>query len=348
MRKILTVIGARPQFIKHSPVVLQLKKYFNTITVHTGQHYDANMSAVFFDQLQIPLPDYMLDIHSGNHGEQTGKMMIALENIVIKENPDAVLVYGDTNSTLAGALVAAKLNIPVIHIEAGLRSFNKHMPEEINRIMTDHVSEILFCPSGIAEDNLRKEGISKHVFVCGDVMRDMMDISQNFLANPLVDQNYVFATIHRPYNTDDKQRMKAILEAFNTLDQKVLFPIHPRTMNKLKEYGLDPLSYSNILFTGPVGYIESLSAQKYAHAIVTDSGGIQKEAYWLKKKCVTIRTETEWTETLEHGWNTLVYEDFEKIKSIMNKPNPSQHHPDVYGSSHSAEKIALVLREHLN
>lgn len=347
MKKIISVIGARPQFIKHAPLQLQLQKYFHSVTVHTGQHYDENMSAVFFNELQIPEPDYLFDIGGSKmQAEQTGIMMTEIEKVCVHEKPDALLIYGDTNSTLAATLVAAKLLIPVIHIEAGLRSFNRAMPEEINRIVADEFAALLFCPTQAAVENLHKEGIvHDKIFVCGDVMCDMLELIKP-KAKQLVNYPYYFATIHRPYNTDDQQQLRQILDAFNSLDKKVVFAIHPRTIARMQSFGLQQMDFGNIEFIPPVGYLQSICYQLYADGIITDSGGMQKEAYMLRKKTVTLRSETEWTETLANGWNTLMFTNLEDLQMVLNK-TPGEYIENIYGTGHAAAEIVSIIKLHI-
>lgn len=347
MRKIISIIGARPQFIKHAPMQIELQKYFHALTIHTGQHYDSNMSDVFFNELGMAKPDYLFDLGGSKpQGEQTGIMMAEIEKIAEQEKPDAMLVYGDTNSTLAAALVAAKMNIPQIHIEAGLRSYNRSMPEEINRIVADEFAKLLFCPTQAAIDNLAKEGIQHNgIFLSGDVMCDTLKLVENKI-KPKVDYPYYFTTLHRPYNVDDESRLLRILNVLNKLGKKVIFPIHPRTVSKVKSFGFQPEDFGNIEFIDPVGYIESVSYQKFSDCIITDSGGMQKEAYMLKKKCITIRSETEWTETLEHGWNTLVFDDLDSIQEKINEL-PGTYIEDVYGKGNAAKEIVEHLKNRL-
>jgi len=323
--KILTVVGARPQFIKLAPLSKILRENgVNEIIVHTGQHYDENMNNLFFKELEIHEPDYNLGIGSGNHGEQTGRMLIEIEKVLLKENPDMVIVFGDTNSTLAGALSASKLHIPLAHVEAGLRSFNKKMPEEINRILTDHISNILFCPTQTAVENLKKEGITKGVYLVGDIMFDALmhfskisEVKSKILEKlNLKPKNYYLVTVHRAENTDNYERLKNILIALSQLDKPVIFPIHPRTKKMIEYFGLNNL-LDVILVIKPVGYLDMLRLEKNAKAILTDSGGIQKEAFWLKIPCITLRDETEWIETVELGWNRLAGSDIEKILSAV-------------------------------
>ncbi len=347
MKKIISIVGARPQFIKHAPMQLELQKYFEALTIHTGQHYDENMSAVFFNELNMPPPDFLFDIGGSKpQGEQTGIMMKEIEAVCMKEKPDALLVYGDTNSTLAGTLVAAKMHIPQIHIEAGLRSFNRDMPEEINRIVADEFAYLLFCPTDQAIDNLKKEGITHNrIFKCGDVMCDMVKLMEPKSKRP-VEYPYYFVTIHRPYNTDENSRLIHILQTLNNLDKKVIFSIHPRTVARLLQYGIDIKEFNNILFVPPTGYVESISYQKFSECVITDSGGIQKEAYILGKKCITLRSETEWTETLQNGWNTLAFDDLTQIKTAIHQ-KPGEHLGPIYGDGLAAAEITAIIKKHI-
>ncbi len=344
--KILAIVGARPQFIKHFSFEKACKNKLTLKTIHTGQHYDANMSDVFFNQLGMKEPDFMLQIGSGNHGLQTAKMMIEIEKIVEEDKPDGMVVYGDTNSTLAGALIASKLHIPVFHIEAGLRSFNKEMPEEINRVLTDHVSESLFVPSTIAVDNLQKEGIVNNVFNVGDIMKDLIYyIKENDLINDKkIEGNYYYVTIHRPYNTDSKERLEYVLKSLNKLDVKVLMSIHPRTSNLMKTYELEENLYTNIEFISPQSYFDNLSHLYHSCGLITDSGGMQKEAYWLTKKCATIRKETEWIETLSNGSNILLFEDLSNLNLLMKEANLNWDNT-LYGNGNTSNKIVEIIKE---
>lgn len=356
MKKIVTIAGTRPQLVKVAAVSRVLRDSFKEVLVNTGQHYDYNMAGIFFDELNIPKPDYDLGIGSDTHGRQTGKMMISIEQVVEREKPDAILVYGDTNSTLAGAIVASKLHIPLIHIEAGLRSFNKKMPEEINRIMTDHVSTLLFAPTTLAVHNLAKEGITEGVHLVGDVMFDAVVYNTKLaeyrysLKNfNLVEKGYVLGTIHRADNTDNKKRLEAILRAFSELQEIVYLPLHPRTKRKVEEYGLSNIlkTAKNIKFVEPVSYLEMLLLEKNAKAIVTDSGGVQKEAYFAKVPCITLRDQTEWIETIEAGWNQLLnplkVNLVEKLKNIQN----GKHINDLYGDANAGHKIVDILANYL-
>lgn len=347
MKKIISIVGARPQFIKHAPMQLELQKHFQALTIHTGQHYDQNMSDVFFNELNMPRPDFLFDIGGSKpQGEQTGIMMTEIEKVCMAEKPDALLVYGDTNSTLAGALVAAKMHIPQIHIEAGLRSYNRDMPEEINRIVADEFAHLLFCPTDQAIGNLRKEGITHdRIFRCGDVMCDMVMLIEPSVKR-LVEEPYYFVTIHRPYNTDDDQRLKTILHLLNSLDKKVVFSIHPRTVSRLGQFGLSTDNFPNILFIPPQGYTESISYQKYSDCVITDSGGIQKEAYILGRQCITLRSETEWTETLQNGWNTLVFDHLHEVKDVLQR-KPGEYIAGIYGDGHAAAEITAMIAQYL-
>lgn len=317
------------------------------ITVHTGQHYDSNMSQIFFDELKMSRPDYTLNVGSGNHGEQTGKMMIDIENIVKKTSPDGMVVYGDTNSTLAGALVASKLHIPLFHIEAGLRSYNKKMPEEVNRVLTDHISDLLFVPSDIATENLKKEGVRKGVHLVGDIMKDLVQyVTKSDLLKEYVpkESNYYYVTIHRPYNTDVKNRLEYILEVLEQLDKKVVFSLHPRTKNLAISYDLNLESYDNIKFIEPQSYFSNLAYLQNSDGLVTDSGGMQKEAYWLNKKCVTIRKETEWKETLDGDANTLLFDDLSEVITELTK-SPQSWNRSLYGDGKSGLKMVDKIVE---
>lgn len=353
--KVLTVIGARPQFIKAAAVSQLLRERATEVIVHTGQHYDDNMSEVFFRELEIPEPDYNLGVGSGPHGAQTGKMLARIEEVLLAEKPDWVLVYGDTNSTLAGALAAAKLHIPVAHVEAGLRSFNREMPEEINRVLTDHVSDLLFCPSETARQNLRREGIEKGMHVVGDVMADILHYAARRVEQysdilerlGLVPGEYLLATVHRAENTDCMERLSNILQAFVAFQEPVVFPFHPRTRHRVESLGLlSVLEGSQVRLIEPVGYLDMVRLEGSARMILTDSGGIQKEAYWLKVPCVTLRDETEWVETVDAGWNCITGADRQKIVAAVEKFKPAGRHPDLYGDGQAARRIISCLFEH--
>lgn len=322
------------------------------ILVHTGQHYDKNMSDIFFHQLKMPTPNYQLQVGSATHGKQTGDMLEKIEEVLLLEKPDLVVVYGDTNSTVAGSLAAAKLHIPIAHIEAGLRSFNRRMPEEINRIVTDHLSTWLFCPTDSAVSQLKKEGIQKGVFHTGDIMYDAIlhfqpmakALSHALQSHSLVPDQYYLATIHRAENTDNRQHLQSILQAFQQLDHIVVLPLHPRTKKKILDYELEPLiHHPNILLTEPLNYFDMLALSSDAKAIITDSGGLQKEAYFLKTPCITVRKETEWIETVEAGWNQLTEpKTNDIITTIQNIVVPTSY-PKIFGDGNTAEHILNIL-----
>ncbi len=337
--KIIAIIGARPQFIKHYPFEKEAIKHFDLVTIHTGQHYDENMSNVFFDQLGMRKPNYLLSLGGGSHGAQTGNMMIAIEEIVQKEKPDAMVVYGDTNSTLAGALVASKLHIPIVHIEAGLRSYNQEMPEEINRVLTDHISSLLLVPSQKSVDNLALEGISNGVHIVGDIMKDlvMMCVRNKVIgANP-IDGEYYYATLHRPYNVDEAERLTYVLQSLNKLDKKVVFAAHPRTQNRIKEFGLEDLTKGNIEIIDPQPYFQNITYLHHSQGLITDSGGMQKEAYWLERPCCTVRSETEWVETLKNHSNMLVFDDLKDMDLFP--PENISFDEELYGTGDSSKLI---------
>ena len=350
--KLLTVIGARPQFIKAASVshVLQ-REGFDEILLHTGQHFDDRMSQIFFDELKIPKPKHQLSINSLTHGAMTGRMLEQIEAVLLQEKPQAVLVYGDTNSTLAGALAAAKLNIPVAHVEAGLRSFNRRMPEELNRIMTDHLSALLFTPTEGAIANLRKEGIdSRLIHNVGDVMLDstrlFRPIAEKRADMALNSDRFALLTFHRQENTDDEQRLKAILSAVNEVAEKiaVVFPVHPRTRKIMSGFNIS--LHANVHQIEPVGYLEMLQLESKAAVVITDSGGVQKEAYFNGVPCVTIRTETEWVELVDSGWNTLANPADAPaiVKAVTSSLGSKGKDVQLYGDGRAAEKIATALK----
>jgi UDP-N-acetylglucosamine 2-epimerase (non-hydrolysing) len=351
--KIVSIVGARPQFIKCAPVSAELRKEHEEILVHTGQHYDPEMSEIFFEELMIPRPDYHLGVGSGTHGKQTGDILERVESVILKEQPALVLVYGDTNSTLAGALAAAKLQVPVAHIEAGLRSFDRAMPEEINRVVTDHISDLLLCPTRTAADNLAEEGVSRGVHVVGDVMVDALRHNAGIAEKKsriltllgLQKGEYYVATVHRPGNTDDRNHLAAIIEAFREAGKPVVFPLHPRTRKYLREYGLYDSLPENIRCIEPLGYLDMLHLMSHAKKILTDSGGIQKEAYVLGIPCITLRENTEWVETLTGGWNVLVGADTHRILTAITTDIHTRADNSVFGKGDAAEQIARVIRE---
>jgi len=349
--KILTVIGARPQFIKAAAVSNIIRKNHKELLIHTGQHYDENMSKVFFEELNIPKPDYNLEVGSGNHSKQTGTMLIKLEEIYEKEKPDLVLVYGDTNSTLAGALCSSKLLIPVAHVEAGLRSFNMAMPEEQNRILTDHLSKYLFAPTESAVKNLLNEGIEKGVHNVGDVMYDAVLHFKNLAKEKssiinklnLIDNQFILTTIHRAENTNDINRLKNIIEALNECEKSVVLPLHPRTKKYIDEYGLK--FNENIKVIDPIGYLEMISLEMHAEKIVTDSGGVQKESFFMEKPCITMRDETEWVETVLNGWNIVVGTDKHKILNAIVNFTPKEPQKNIFGDGKAANKILEIIEK---
>jgi len=344
MKKIGFIVGARPQFIKHAPLEIEMKKCFEVFTIHTGQHYDEKMSDIFFQQLLIEKPKYHLETGSYSHGKQTGIMIEKIEEVLIYEMPDAIVVYGDTNSTFSGAMAASKLKIQVIHIEAGLRSFNRDMPEEINRVLTDHISSILFAPTLSSLENLRKEGIVKNCFVVGDIMYDSILLAKKIIGENIEQRDIVLATLHRPYNTDDVGRLIRILVELNKLKYPVVFPIHPRTKNILLNNNVCFQSFPNISFTEPVSYFELVKLQMQAKLVITDSGGVQKEAYLLRKKCITLRSETEWEETLANNWNTLVYENLGDLHKHL-ETEPGVYIDGVFGKGKTAIEITKRILE---
>jgi UDP-GlcNAc3NAcA epimerase len=347
--KVVSIVGARPQFIKAAPVSRQLRRRYQEVLLHTGQHYDYGMSQAFFDELDIPLPDVNLGIGSASHGRQTGEMLVGIEAVLLKEQPDWVLVYGDTNSTLAGALAAAKLCIPVAHVESGLRSFNRHMPEEVNRVLTDHIADLLFCPTQTAVDNLASEDIVTGVHNVGDVMYDAalhngtLAAARSCIVEELGVQPgaYLLATIHRPRNTDDPSRLRAILKAFRVVGEPIIFPAHPRSRRAiLKQVQRIP---PNVHLIEPVGYLDMLQLERHARAILTDSGGVQKEAYFFGVPCITLRKETEWVETVQEGWNQLVGANPDRIVSAVRDLQVPVDRPSLFGDGHAAERIVTLL-----
>lgn len=352
--KIVSVIGARPQFIKYAPLSKELRKSHQDILIHTGQHYDYNMNKVFFDELGIPAPDYNLGVGSGTHAYQTGEMLKGIEDVLTKEKPDMLMVYGDTNSTLAGALAAAKLHIKVAHVEAGLRSFDKSMPEEINRILADHCSNFLFCPTQTALDNLNNEGITKGVYLTGDVMVDALNANKEIAERSnilnelgLTDKKYLVVTIHRASNTDVRENLENIVKVLiqiADMGENLVFPIHPRTQKLLANYGLLDSLKARIKVIEPLGYFEFLKLLNHSKKVLTDSGGIQKEAYIFKIPCITLRDNTEWVETVQDGWNVLAGTDTENIIKLAQGFNPSHPHTSLYGQG-ACEKIVGIICE---
>jgi len=350
--KIASVVGARPNFIKLAPLSKEIRKHFDEIIIHTGQHYDYEMDRVFFEQLRIPEPDYHLGVGSGTHGYQTGEMVKRIEKVLMDEKPDLVIVYGDTNTTLAGALASVKLHIPLAHVEAGLRCYDKRIPEEINRVLTDHCSDLLFCPTERAVENLKKEGITEGVYLTGDVMVDA--VKQNItiaerVSTVLNDLNvkpkdYYLVTVHRAENTDNMNRLRNIVDALCEVNGNVIFPCHPRTEKALKKFGLWDKLKRNVNVIKPVGYLDMLVLEKNAKKIITDSGGVQKEAYIFKVPCITLRDRTEWIETVEDGWNILVGANKDMIINAIDDFKPKgKTYTHKFGDGKASEKIMKIL-----
>jgi len=342
--KVVTVVGTRPEFIQSALISQGLQRH---VLVHTGQHYDDGMSAAFFRELGIPVPNYHLGVGSGRHGRQTGRMLEYIEEVLLAERPNWVLVYGDTNSTLAGALAAVKLHIPLAHVEAGLRSFNRQMPEEHNRVLADHCASLLFCPTSTAVENLAREGITQGVHLVGDVTCDAMrhfgplaqEHSTILAELGLESGNYLLATVHRPSNTDHLENLSGILAALSKIGEPVVFPVHPRTRQRMAETGLS----ASVQLIEPVGYLDMLMLERNARLILTDSGGMQKEAYILGVPCVTLRTETEWVETIGAGWNVLVGADRECIIEVAQSHIWPKDRPLLFGDGPVSREIVRLL-----
>jgi UDP-GlcNAc3NAcA epimerase len=354
---VLTIVGARPQFVKAAPVSRALRTGHRETLVHTGQHYDDAMSAAFFRDLELPEPDVNLEVGSGSHAAMTAEMMRRLEPVISRAAPDGVLVYGDTNSTLAGALVAAKLAVDggrrpwLAHVEAGLRSFNEAMPEERNRVVTDHLADVLLAPTPVAVEHLAREGLGQRTELVGDVMVDAhswaAQRAEDHLPRVAHDHaGYLLVTLHRAENVDDVDRLRAKVDGL-ALDLPVILPLHPRTRTMLKRARIKPAS--NVLLIDPVGYLEMVALETHAHAIATDSGGVQKEAYLSGVPCITLRTETEWTETVEAGWNRIVDDEPDAIASALADPafmDRSRPHPQLHGDGRAAARIVGALERH--
>jgi UDP-N-acetylglucosamine 2-epimerase len=350
--KIACVVGVRPEFVQAEPVINELKGR-DLILLHTGQHYDYEMSKIFFNELNMPEPNYHLGTGSGSHGYQTGAMLKSIEKVLIKEEPNCVLVFGDTNSTLAGALAAAKLQIHLVHVEAGLRSFDRRMPEEINRIVVDHISNTLFSPTMASIENLKMEGIINGVYNTGDVMCDsLIQKSDSIKRNQknlkdlgLEDHKYLLLTLHRSENTDNIQNLKNVLQAAVESDKQFVFPIHPRTKKIIDDYAISSLlgERGSIRIIKPLGYLNFLRILHGANKVLTDSGGVQKQAFMLGTPCITLRDNTEWVETVDAGWNVLVGTDKDKIKRMINIFEPRGERPQVYGNGNASKKICKFL-----
>ncbi len=351
---VLTVVGTRPEFIQIAPLSRALRqKGHREILVNTGQHYDDKMSQIFFRELDLPQPDVSLGVGSGSHAEQTGQMMIALEPIVLRERPDYVVVYGDTNSTIAGAITAAKLHIPIVHVEAGLRSFDRTMPEEINRVLTDHISSVLFAPTRVAENNLKNEGITEGVHNVGDVRMDVVfgvvprarERQADLLANAglKAGEPFALATIHRASNTDDESRLRNIVNAFSTAEIPVLLPVHPRLGKMLNTFNL--AFGSNVRTVEPLGFLDLVAALDACEIVITDSGGLQKEAYMLRRPTITVRDTTEWIETVDAGWNRLCEPEAFPSAIAAARSAPPADHPDFYGTFGVSDRMVEVLAQ---
>jgi len=349
--KVLSVVGARPQFVKAAPVSERLRRSHEAVLVHTGQHYDHDLSGVFFEELALPEPDHHLGVGSAGHAEQTAAMLRAIDAVVEREAPDVVLVYGDTNSTLAGALSAAKRDVTLAHVEAGLRSGDWSMPEEVNRVLTDHAADLLFVPAESAAATLRDEGVTAGVHVVGDVMYDALRAVRHRVGGAAppgdVSAPFVLATVHRAANTDDPDRLAAILDGLAAAPRPVVLPAHPRTVEALQRYGLHDRASEALELTDPLGYVEFLGLVEAATAVATDSGGVQKEAFYLDTPCVTLREETEWVETVEAGWNVLVGADPAAIRAALTREFDRGAKPTPYGDGSSAEAIVSVLEAEL-
>jgi UDP-N-acetylglucosamine 2-epimerase (non-hydrolysing) len=351
--KLISLIGARPQFVKEAIIHEQIKKTeIEEIIVHSGQHYDVNMSDIFFQTLNIKKPDYNMNIGSASHGEMTGKIMIEFEKIVQKENPDMVLVYGDTNTTLAGAIVASKLKIPVAHIEAGIRQEPKDMPEEINRVLTDKVSNLMFCASEISVENLKKENQTKGVHFTGDVMYDLYKKLEDKFSYEkyeelkLKKENYILMTMHRDFNVDKKEKLEKISQQIEKISKEtqIIFPIHPRTKKRIKEFGLEK-HYEKVKTIEPLDYLNLMGLVKNSKKVVTDSGGLQKEVYFAKKQAIVIMPDTGWRELTNIGWNKLANEENLYQKTVE---ETKQNYPeDIYGKGNAGELIVNKIIDYL-
>ena len=350
--KLLHIVGARPQFIKAAMVSRAWRNNGEELILHTGQHYDDNMSHLFFEELKLHEPDINLGVGSGSHAEQTSKMLVGIDAYLESEKPDWVIIYGDTNSTLAGALCAAKRGVNTAHVEAGLRSFNRTMPEEINRVLSDHISQLLFCPTEVAVQNLTKEGIDKGVFQVGDVMADALKLCLKAAGGKagilselgVKAKRYALLTLHRSGNVDNEQCLTEIFGGLGTIDFPIIFPVHPRTQKMVAKFEL--ALPENIIPIEPVGYLDMLALEQNAECIFTDSGGIQKEAYLLGVRCITLREETEWVETVELGWNCLAGANGGNIISFFRDFHPSEERPEIYGNGHAADKIIEILKSY--
>ena len=343
------MVGARPQFVKLAPIARAMRGRAEHLIAHTGQHYDHNMSGAFFTDLGIPEPDVNLGIGSAKHGEQTGAMLAGLEKVIEDTFPSWVLVYGDTNSTLAAALAAVKLHVPVAHLEAGLRSFNRRMPEEHNRVLTDHAADLLLAPTQVAMDHLATEGLASRSVLVGDVMTDVLFGTRDQVAGsplelsaPVEPGEFYVATIHRPDNTDDPDRLRAIVDSIAKIGKPVVLLAHPRLRSLAERHGIE-LATGSILLSEPVGYPQLVNAVMRSAGVITDSGGLQKESFLLGVPCTTLRPETEWVETVELGWNVLVNSDFAALPGMVERPRPNATEATPYGDGHAAEAAVNAL-----
>ena len=348
--KVLSVVGARPQLIKAAVLSRALRGSHHEVLLHTGQHYDDSLSGQFLRELGLPAMDYELGVGSGTHAQQTARMLVGIEDAIARERPDAVIVLGDTNSTLAGALAAAKVGVKIAHVEAGLRSFNRSMPEEVNRVLVDHLSEWLFCPSESSARNLATEGIARGVHVVGDLMAEAIEEASLVSVSTVLDRlgvepgHYLLATIHRAENTDDPGRLQALLTALASTEESVILPLHPRTKKAIDATGQAQMP--GIRFIDPLGYADMIALERNARMILTDSGGVQKEAYWLGVPCVTLREETEWTETVDAGWNVLAGADVDRILEAVRAFDPPSARPPLYVTGRASDRVVEVLESH--
>ena len=338
----MAIVGARPQFIKHSAFVKAASGKLEVQTCYSGQHQSSEMSLDFLAEFNMPSPDYSLNLQSTSRAERSKEMEKGITEVLQRENPVWVLVYGDTDTTLAGARAAAALDIPLAHVEAGVRSFNADMPEEYNRIATDKLSALHFCPNEQAAENLSNEGHTTSIEVVGDIMKDVLLEAKNHVGPRPLSHNYIYASLHRPYNVDDQSRLSNILATLDWLPYKVVLSLHPRTAKRMQTFGLLPQAYPNILFLEPQSYHSNLSNVHHSHCVITDSGGLQKEAYWLQKKCITVRTETEWPETKKGGCNILVFKDLDQISSLLTLED-LHFDEQLYGDGKAGERMVERL-----
>ncbi len=351
--KIISIVGARPNFIKATMISKELRKKHKEILIHTGQHYDTKLNKIFFDQLEVPEPNYYLGVGSGTHAQQTGQIMIRAEKIIIKEKPNWVIVYGDINSTLAGALEAAKLSVRIPHVEAGMRNYNNKTPEEINRMLVDHLSSLLFAPTQSAVENLKKENLTRGTYKTGDVMYDAVltykssaeKKSKILTKLNLKPQGFLVATIHRAETTNNTAKLSSVMKAFSKINESIIFPVHPRTQRAIEALGGLHLGSGNVKMINPVSYFDMLKLVKNARLLITDSGGLQKEAYFLKTPCVTCLEDNNWPETTTAGANQLIGTDVNDILNAVKKPYQKIKNANEFGNGHAAEKIVAILEE---